>query len=564
MHTAIPCRVLAWGFCLHLLSVVGALAQTPAPPKLPASTDAADALRSVYSSYDALLSQIEEQRKKQKTEATEAARTAAQAAAEQLEKRRQDLQRDLNTVATGVDLSGFDSPTPSDNISLQDEFTRLVKPILDELQELSKKPRQLQSLKADLDLQRGRAATAARALNALDAQVSTLTANKKGNDSGLVRALTDLRKKWDSRQQDALSRIQALEYQIAEIGKEEDAGFWSLLAHQAKNFVFTRGKNILLALLAFVVVLFGLRAFYFYGLKYFPVPRGERTSFARRLMGLISQGVSAVLAVLAALAVLYASGDWLLGGLAVLAVIGLVLLAKNGVLHYFEQVRMLLNLGSVREGERVVIEGVPWQVGTINLFTQLTNPLIPGRGLRLPIDALMATTSRPCVKGEPWLPAAEEDWVLIDDQKLARINHIAPDFVELFFPGGSARLVPLAEFVRMQPTNLSQGFAISTSFGLDYKHQAEITTTIPKLLTEDVQAALAQQIKREDILECRAEFLQAGASSLDLLLIARFSGAAAERYMVLGRTLQRIAVDSCNRRGWVIPFPQVVVHQASA
>lgn len=563
MHTATPWRVLLGSFWLIFLTISPPLAaQKPEPATPPPADDTASTLRSVFTSYEALRTQIEDQRKKQKSESTEAARTAAQAEAERLEKRRQELERDLNTVATGVDLRSFDSPAPSEDLSIQDEFARLVKPILTELQDLSRKPRQLQTLKGDLALQKARASIAGRAISSIDAQLTTLRIAKKSEDAGLLRSLTDLRKVWSTRQQDAQTRAQALEHQITEISKEDDTGFWSLLARQAKNFVFTRGKNILLALLAFVIVLFGLRALYFYGIKYFPAARGERTSFARRFLGLVSQGMSAVLAVLAALSVLYASGDWLLGGLAVLALIGLVLLAKNGVLHYFEQVRMLLNLGSVREGERVVIDGVPWQVGIINLFTQLTNPLIPGRGLRLPLDTLMATTSRPCVKGEPWLPAATGDWVLITDQRLAQVKHVAPDFVELSFPGGAERLVPLGEFVRMQPTNLSHGFAISTNFGLDYKHQAEITDTIPKLLTEDVQTALSQQIKKDDILECRAEFLQAAASSLDLILIARFSGAVAERYIALSRILQKIAVDSCNRRGWVIPFQQIVVHQA--
>ncbi|MCP5558122.1 MAG: hypothetical protein H7A55_10255 [Verrucomicrobiaceae bacterium] len=562
MHNAIPWRVIIGGFWLIFSSTSHLSAQKTAEAPPPPTNDTVSTLRSVYSGYEALRAQIEEQRKKQKSESTEAARTAAQAEAERLEKRRQELERDLNTVATGVDLRSFDSPAPSEDLSIQDEFARLVKPILNELQDLSRKPRQLQSLKADLELQKARSSIAGRAISAIDAQLTTLRIAKKNEDSGLLRSLTDLRKTWVTRQQDALTRTQALEHQITEIGKEEDTGFWSILAGQAKNFVFTRGKNILLALLAFIVVLLGLRALYFYGIKYFPAARGERTSFARRFLGLVSQGMSAVLAVLAALSVLYASGDWLLGGLAVLALIGLVLLAKNGVLHYFEQVRMLLNLGSVREGERVVIDGVPWQVGTINLFTQLTNPLIPGRGLRLPLDTLMATTSRPCVKGEPWLPAAAGEWVLIDEQRLAQVKHVAPDFVELAFPGGAERLVPLGEFVQMQPTNLSHGFGLSTTFGLDYKHQAEITSTIPKLLTEDAHSALNQQMKKEDILECRAEFLQAAASSLDLILVARFSGAVADRYIVLSRTLQKIAVDSCNRRGWVIPFQQIVVHQA--
>jgi hypothetical protein len=66
----------------------------------------------------------------------------------------------------------------------------------------------------------------------------------------------------------------------------------------------------------------------------------------------------------------------------------------------------------------------------------------------------------------------------------------------------------------------------------------------------------------DNLTAVNADFSQAGASSLDIDLIAAFNGNAAKDYAALARALQRIAVDACNRYGWEIPFAQVTVHPA--
>ncbi len=60
------------------------------------------------------------------------------------------------------------------------------------------------------------------------------------------------------------------------------------------------------------------------------------------------------------------------------------------------------------------------------------------------------------------------------------------------------------------------------------------------------------------------QFKEAGASSLDLLVVTTFPGKwAITSYFAIGRTLQRIIVDACTQQGWGIPFPEITVHQGS-
>jgi hypothetical protein len=58
------------------------------------------------------------------------------------------------------------------------------------------------------------------------------------------------------------------------------------------------------------------------------------------------------------------------------------------------------------------------------------------------------------------------------------------------------------------------------------------------------------------------DFKEAAASSLNILIFAKFSSSQASNYFALSRFLQRAAVDACTKYGWGIPFTQVTLHQA--
>ena len=75
-----------------------------------------------------------------------------------------------------------------------------------------------------------------------------------------------------------------------------------------------------------------------------------------------------------------------------------------------------------------------------------------------------------------------------------------------------------------------------------------------------IRKALHKADYSEGLINLKVEFKEAGASSLDLAILADFSGDVAKDYMTLSRFLQRLAVDACNTHHWVIPFTQITVH----
>ncbi|WP_133792885.1 hypothetical protein [Prosthecobacter fusiformis] len=534
---------------------VPALAEQAAPTKRAT-------LSALLATRESLRAGMEEQRKKLRSEITETGKQDVQAEIERLEKRRLEVERDFNALVTGrqslVDLTS--DPVAQTPMKLQDEIGQLLIPVFSDLRDVTRRPQELQSLRQELALLLSQKTQAERALDDVEVLLGELKAEPE-KDASLTKELLATRERWQVRRDDVLNRIAVIENELKEV--EKDAGsFWSELGRQVTNFIFVRGANIALALLAFLVVLFGLRGAYYYVLKLVPVKKYEKLSFSSRLLDVVHKGVSVVLAVAAALLVLYARGDWLLGGLALFAVGAMVMTAKSGISRHMEDLQMMLNLGQVREGERIYIDGVPWRVGAIHMFTQLTNIVIGGSGLRLPLDILSTFTSRPSGLDEPWFPCSKRSYVIIDGSLFAQVTDITPDRVELVHGGGLKRWMPIGEFMKADVSCLSGGFARSMTLGLDYKHQAQALKEIPELLKADVRKALLETMREEELVNVIVEFEQAADSSLNFIIVGVFTGSQAANYPNLTRVLQRAALDSATRHGWNIPFPQMVLRKA--
>lgn len=556
--------------CFALLIGATALpAQTPAAPDAaPPSAqeelpDKKKTLSSLLVTRDNLNKSLDEQRKRLKTEATESGKEDAQQQIERLEKRRQEVDRDFNVMVTGIQsLEDYSTEgAKQEPVKLQDELGQLLLPIFTDLRELTRKPREVRALQDERTRLDAQESQAQQALSDVEKLLAELKASKDP-DQKLRAELLDKRTGWQTNLEEVGSRIAVVQHQLNELNAS-GGNFWSEMGQQVKDFVFIRGTNVALALLAFFVVLFGLRSAYYYTLKLVPVRRYEKLSFSARILDVVHEGGSLVLAVVAGLLVLYARGDWLLGGLVLLALGGLLMTAKSGVGKLMANLQILLNLGSVREGERVYINGVPWRVGPIHMFTQLTNIVIGGPGLRLPLDMLSTMTSRPSMLDEPWFPCAKRAWIVLNGDMMAQVTDITPDRVGLSYGGGLVRWMPIADFVQADVACLAGGFGRAVTVGFDYKHQAEALTEIPEKLKEDVRATLLEMMREEELVDVIVEFQEAAASSLNFVVVGVFTGSQATNYVGLPRVLQRAVLASANRHGWGIPFPQMVVHQAA-
>jgi len=502
-----------------------------------------------------LREQLDQQRRLLAATEVESERYAITRTIDDLAIRLRQLEDDFRGVATGIDLADFQ--TAADQaLEWQQQLQELLRPLLAEMQQATADPREMEQLRGVVVELENRRTMARRAAS----NVADLI-GRTDNPELAERLRTELAT-WEAYLAESSGQLEAARYQLAERRRVHPSVF-SRLSHSFAKFFRSRGLNLVIAILIFVGVIIIARRLHQLAGRNIGTRRNGDPGFSVRLLNLIFYAFVVIAAVVAALTSLYMADDWVLLTLAVIFLIAIIWGLKNTIPSMIEQIRILLNLGSIRQEERVIYNGLPWKVGTLNFFTNFTNPALEGALLRLPIHELQGMVSRPCVPGELWFPTELEDWVILEDDTYGKVVQQNPDFVQLVQLGGARKTYRTTEFLNKNPKNLSHNFRVATSFGIDYDHQKIATTEIPAILQQEIGQSLLAEFG-DQLLSLKVEFAAAASSSLDYEIIADFSGELGSRYRFINRLLQRFAVDSCNRHGWVIPFTQITLHQAAA
>jgi len=322
--------------------------------------------------------------------------------------------------------------------------------------------------------------------------------------------------------------------------------------------------NLLFAILAGGIGFFATRKLYQWLRHISPVHKKDRNNFTSRISDILAMAIAIIVALSGIILVFYTRGDWLLLTLVVIFLIGVAWAGKTAVPPYLNQIKMILNLGSVREGERVIYDGLPWKVSKLGFYTIFTNSRLDGGQLRVPIRNVMEMISRPVAPREVWFPTETDDWVILSDDTYGKSIIQTPDQVVILRLGGSMKTYPTRDFLELSPENLSKGFRVSVVFGIDYSHQADCTTTIPEIFNRALHTQLLEVYGKDAVRSVVTEFTSASASSLDYVVLADFDGSVASRVNRIKRQIQRVCVDTCNENGWIIPFTQITIHQSDS
>lgn len=463
------------------------------------------------------------------------------------------LRDNFRDIVGGSEAAEYEGET-AEGTGVQEQISELVQPVLSEMREATSGPRQLDKLRKSLDTWQERKKKADAVIARIDALIS------KGGGETLLSELKSARSLWAGRQAEAISQIAVLKVQIDERTKDRRS-LWEVLSTGFSGFFRNRGMNLLIAILTASVGFISVRKAYAWLRRVSPFHRKGKGNLSGRLADVLAMAISVLVALLALIAVFYLRNDWLLLTLVVIFLIGVAWAGKTTIPPYLEQIRMILNLGSVREGERVVYNGLPWNVTSLGFYTLFTNPNLQGGLLRIPIRDVMAMVSRPLAPREVWFPTEADDWVILSDGTFGKTITQTPDQVVVLQLGGSMKTYPTADFLKLAPENLSHGFRLSVTFGIDYRHRTEATTSIPEMFQQALTEGLNSYCGREAVRSVQTEFASASASSLDYTVLADFDGSVAHRYKALQRKIQAICVDVCNTNGLGIPFPQITVHQ---
>lgn len=480
--------------------------------------------------------------------------------AQQAARLREELAEQDDTfmqLLTGMSLSVYTQSPPREESNFLQELQAIFTPLVNALKDMTERSRKIEQL-------RGEIAAIRKLEERIEGGLRSIDALEPGKEfPALGKALKKARESIDSRLKELREDRLIKEEQLANL-RQADEGLGTTLRRFFQDVFGSHVTNFLLTLFVVALSYLGIRYAY-RKVLYLPHVSGLFNSVHWvRIVDASANLVTFLFALLLGLFVLYVRNDWIVLGLMALFALGFLWSIKDNLPTQMVNGQLLMNIGAVRQGERVVRNGVPWEVQPIGYFTYLVNPALEGGKVRIPLDELGRLSSRPFSRNDRWFPTAKHDWVLLDDGVYGQVVLQTPEMVVVRLYSASEKSYTTADYLALSPQNLSRGFGVFMTFGLDYAHQEQVTATVPRILERELREGLAKAALAERLEDLFVEFSAAGTSSLDVAVYARFPGELAESYYRIRRLLSRLLVESCTAHGWTIPFTQITVHGAGA
>lgn len=546
------CSLLGW-CCLWLIATTTFAQNNGGPEQLPVAVapSTIETLSSFVELRKALQEDIRALNQQLQAAQSEAEKANLKQRLEKLESDLRTTTRNFENIAAGVDITTLRGEA-TEEFNLQQEVFALVRPAIDEMKEMTARVRKKSELKKKIDYFEEQLPVITQALANID------TLQQAADNKGLVQTLQQTKEQWSKQQAFIQSELQAAQLQLDKLNAAETS-FAEASQSYLKSFFQKRGLFLTIALLVVASVILLSRLSAAAMQRYIPGFRAKHRSFRIRLVELLHRMLTVLFSILGPMAVFYLVEDWVLFSLGILLLFGIAWALRQTLPRYWSQIQLFLNVGSVREGERIFMEGLPWRVEQINVYSTLVNP-VAGISQRVPIDELVDLKSRPSQTGDPWFPCGEGDWVILSNGIRGKVTGISHELVQLVERGGARLTYQMADFLAASPRNLATNFRIKEIIGLSYSLQQEITAVIPEVLQNYLLQRLHQEGYGEQLLNLRVEFAAANTSSLDIAIIADFKGEAGDLYNRLRRAIQRWSVDACSENGWEIPFPQLTLH----
>jgi hypothetical protein len=468
-----------------------------------------------------------------------------------LDQQLSDSSKDFERIATGVQVDLF-VEKKAEPFSWKEEIATLIEPAIKEIKRLTARARQKTKLKDTISDLAGMKPIAESAVKHLE-RLSEAT-----KDVEIKKEIKELLPEWRNNENRIRNKMELAQLELSQM-QDKEVSLVESFSKSIGNFFRVRGLYLLVAMIAFGCAILAGRLLHRLVFRLLPGANQEHRPFHIRVVDLAIRVSTVLLAIVGLFFVLYQAEDWFLLSLAIIFFLGLSWTVRQTVPRLWHQGRLMLNVGSVREGERLLLHNVPWKVETIHVFCLLYNPTL-GIRLRLPIEQLVGMVSRPYSPEEPWFPCKKGDWVVVGDRPRTRIVSLSHELVETVERGGKRYLFQTADFLGENPVNLSRNFRLRVVFGIGYDLQAQATMEIPNLLKSFIEARMEEEGYQDSCLNLLVEFKGAGASSLDLQVLADFKGELADIYSRLERALQRWCVDAATAYNWEIPFPQLTFH----
>ncbi len=451
-----------------------------------------------------------------------------------------ELRRNFRELATGIEEAQDDEMLGHGD--WQQELKDLLNPLLNELRRATAQPREIEKLRRGVeDLSSGLVRVRAGLL-----RLDRLT--EEASTPQLRSDLTILKTDLQSQEQSLSTQLEVVNHKLQTklAGRKPLA---DTLSDIFQVFFKIRGINLILALCAAVLFWFVARRAQFVSAKF--IRRNKESTFVSRIISVIVTIGTGLGAVLVFMLALYFVGDWVLLLITIMLLLGVVWTSKQAVQHLWSHTSLLMNMGSVREGERVMHRGLPWKVANIHFLSKLENPALQGRGLLVPIRDLRELRSREIIPEEPWFPSIVGDWVLWDRTNLAQVVFQGVEYVTLKYLGGEEVLVLATDYYSARVVNLSKGFCHQISIIVNQHDRQDVCTRI----MPGLKSAIIAMLNRHDVVAKSVDIEVEGVSDrgISLLVIADFNGQVAAKYDIARRAISAGGFEYFNRCGLTLP-----------
>ena len=550
ISSVLPVLLFSLLFSFLCLISSAAIAQSDASKK-ELTKETLSTLLNFVNLQDQLKHDLASLRKELKKATTDTEKEAIKERQKKVEEKLKGTITNIENIAANTDLSLLRNQKP-EPFNLQKEIFSLLEPALKEMKHATSDVRQKSELREQIAYYEQREPIAKEALANI-AILKNANKNKK-----IEKALIKMNKNWGKQLVFIQSELQAKRLQLAKL-EAQKLSFAQQSENYFRDFFQRRGWTLIQAFFAIIIVLGISQLIHNLITKTIKGYRAEHRSVHLRVTDLLHRLITYLFVIIGPLIVFYLEEDWVLFSLGILLLISIAWTLRNVIPRYWGQLELFLNVGPVREGERLMLNGIPWRVKNINIYSILENP-VAGLCQRVDIDELVDLRSRPVEQGEPWFPCKRGDWIHLSDGIRGKVTGISIEFIQLVQRGGAVITYTMSDFLALSPKNLSKSFRIKETIGISYEHQKQSTNEIVEKLKEILVKRAIEEGYKEDFHNINVEFESAADSSLNLVVIADFKGSVADIYMRLRRSIQRWCVDACTENGWDIPYPQLTVH----
>jgi len=467
------------------------------------------------------------------------------------------VEQEIDLVVLGLQSRQYKKDgVEQEPVDIRQEIAQVFEPIILSLERATEPARRMEELRQLSGQAETRIAIAQTTLDSING-FRDAEANYPAD---VKERLDNHHELWQNRLQEAKDLDVALAEQLAATRRAQGNSL-KQFSQDFGSFILNRGASLLMALglgIGFILICQAIRsgASYVYRRFHKGVLSAPMRIFsmAMTILGIIGGFIIAI-------TIFNIRQDWLMLAMSLLMALAISWTFVRSLPALAEQTRVLMNLGAVREGERTLIEGLPYKIERLSLYSKLINPALKGGELVYPVRELIGMHSRPITEGEAWFPTQVGDWI-VRDAKHYQVMNQTPEHVILKRPGGAEDFVPTREFMDTLFETITDGYRATYTFGLAYKHLDEAREIIPDKVNASVRSYIADKLGAEALVNVDTRFVTLDDSALTFDVLADLGPGYGGEWKRMQKYLNRAVVNVCLENKWDIPFPQLVVHNA--